>query len=116
MIRITIERDRHSQQIVRYTLLGHANFANPGEDIVCAGVSAVAIGTVNAVESLLGIELTCVTDERDGLLKVEVPPQDDRAIQEQLQLLLESMVVMLMSIQESYGKYVKINMITQKRR
>ena len=29
---------------------GHANFANYGKDIVCAGVSAVVTGGINALE------------------------------------------------------------------
>lgn len=113
MIQVTIERDRNDQHILQYSLLGHANFAERGEDIVCAGVSAVAFGTVNAIEALLNVELDCVTDERDGRFEVDVPQLADEITQQQLQLLLESMVVMLNTIQETYGKYVQIKVITR---
>ncbi|MGG6314329.1 ribosomal-processing cysteine protease Prp, partial [Paenibacillus macerans] len=32
----------------------HGRGAKAGEDIVCAGVSAVTVGTVNSIESLTG--------------------------------------------------------------
>ena len=35
---------------------GHAFFAKRGKDIVCAGVSAVSFGAINAVHALTGVE------------------------------------------------------------
>lgn len=106
MIRVTIERAEES--IRAFTLLGHADYAEPGQDIVCAGVSAVSFGTVNAIESLLKIEISCETDETDGLFRAVFPVGEDAKTEEQLQLLLRSMVVMLESIEESYHDYVTI--------
>lgn len=105
MIRISIRRDadRHIQS---YSVNGHAEYAESGKDIVCAGVSAVTIGTVNSIEALLQIELKSSMDK--GTLKVEIPQIADQSIQDQVQLLLESMVVMLDSIQQSYNEYVTI--------
>lgn len=95
MIRVTIVRERQSGRIAAFRLAGHAQYAEPGKDIVCAGVSAVAFGTVNSVEALLGVALDCTTDEREGLLEAQVPKLADAVQEERLQLLLESMVVML---------------------
>lgn len=107
MIRVTIERAE--ERIRAFSLLGHAEYAEPGQDIVCAGVSAVSFGTVNAIESLLKVELLCETDETDGLFRAEIPVMEDSQTEEQLQLLLSSMVVMLESIEESYGDYLTIH-------
>ncbi|MDP5272737.1 ribosomal-processing cysteine protease Prp [Chengkuizengella axinellae] len=106
MITITIERDHEEKKIVRYLVDGHAEFADPGEDIVCAGVSTITVGTVNAIESLLNIELPATMEK--GLLDVQIPIIDKKETSDQTQLLLESMVVMLNSIQESYEDYVNI--------
>lgn len=105
MIKILIRRDadRHIQS---YSVNGHAEYAEPGKDIVCAGVSAVTIGTVNAVETLLQIELGTSMDK--GTLEVEIPHIADQTTQDKVQLLLESMIVMLDSIQQSYNEYVMI--------
>jgi uncharacterized protein YsxB (DUF464 family) len=106
MIRVTIERRATDRLITAFHVKGHAEFAEPGKDIVCAGVSAITVGTVNAIEVLLGIRLSHEADK--GLLEVQLPDMNDGKQLEQVQLLLESMVVMLQTIEESYGKYINI--------
>ena len=54
MINITINRNEIGM-IQSFTMSGHADFANHGQDIVCAGVSAVSFGSINAVHELTGI-------------------------------------------------------------
>jgi uncharacterized protein YsxB (DUF464 family) len=92
-----------------FEVKGHANYAKHGEDIVCAGVSTVTVGTVNSLEALTGT----VMDSRmnDGFLSAYLPSDGMKDRGPQAQLLLESMVVMLNSISESYGKYIQIKEI-----
>lgn len=105
MIRVKIERSKEGS-IRSFTVKGHAFYADPGKDIVCAGVSAVTVGTVNAIEALTGIEL--VSRMEDGFLQASVPELSEGSKPEQVQLLLESMVVMLKTIQESYGGFIAV--------
>ncbi|EXX85548.1 ribosomal protein [Paenibacillus darwinianus] len=104
MITVTLTRRSADRAIVAFAVEGHARFAKPGKDIVCAGVSAVTVGTVNAIESLAGLELPAAM--RNGWLQSEIPETGDPAKDDRVQLLLESMVVMLGTISQSYGKYV----------
>src|SRR4051794_36931106 len=106
MIRVTVERSSVDHRIVGFTVKGHAGFADLGKDIVCAGVSAVTVGTINAVESKLNVRLE--HSMKHGLLQVAVPSSAEHNLDKGLQLLLESMVVMLESIKLSYGKYITI--------
>lgn len=103
MIRVAIKRASDGR-IQSFRVKGHALYDEPGKDIVCAGVSAVTVGTVNAVEALLGLELQAIT--KHGLLEVTVPDRLEDALSEKVQMLLESMVVMLQSIEQSYGAYI----------
>jgi uncharacterized protein YsxB (DUF464 family) len=114
MIRVTIERLSLNDHIRSFKVNGHAMFADPGHDIVCAGVSAVTVGTVNAVETLLGFEMQ--SQMKDGFLQAEAPENLDSQKQEKLQLLLESMVVMLQTIENMYGKYIQVKQSKVKRR
>lgn len=109
MIRVTIKRGR-DRRILSFSVEGHAQYDEPGKDIVCAGVSAVTVGTVNAVEALTGLELTSRMEH--GLLQVDVPKQLDGQTEEKVQLLLESMVVMLQSIEQSYDAYIAMQDIS----
>ncbi|AJY76069.1 ribosomal-processing cysteine protease Prp [Paenibacillus beijingensis] len=105
MISVTITR-RADGRIAAFAVEGHSNYAKSGRDIVCAGVSAITVGTVNSIEALTGVELPA--SMKDGWLQSDIPQLGDEAAEAKLQLLLESMVVMLDGIRESYGKYIDI--------
>ena len=105
MILISIRR--HSDRSISgFTVTGHANFKPSGADIVCAGVSAVTTGTVNAIEALLHVDLQPVV--KNGYLHAEVPEINDLVTFQQTQLLLESMMIMLQDIASSYATYITI--------
>ncbi|MDQ1912403.1 ribosomal-processing cysteine protease Prp [Paenibacillus sp. GD4] len=112
MIRVAIRRESGGR-IQRFQVDGHAQYDEPGKDIVCAGVSAVTVGTVNAIEALLKVQLK--THMKHGLLKVDIPELEE-PLRDQVQLLLESMVVMLQSIEQSYGAYIALKDTNQARR
>lgn len=111
MIQVTIVRNAADNAILSFSIKGHAKYANLGQDIVCAGVSAVTIGTVNAAEKLLGIPIC--SGLRDGFASGDVPGSLEPALMEKLQLLLETMVLTLQSIEETYGKYIAIRTNTK---
>ncbi|UHA75837.1 ribosomal-processing cysteine protease Prp [Paenibacillus sp. 481] len=105
MIRVTIRR-KSNRLIESFSVKGHANFAPHGQDTVCAGVSAVTVGAVNAIEKLAGVQLKCKM--KDGFLSGQVTSEYPPVIEAQVQLLLESMIVSLQTIEDSYGKYLQI--------
>lgn len=106
MITVTINRTV-SGLVKSFTISGHAGFADRGEDIVCAGVSAVSIGAINAIEMLTHIEL--IVDLReDGYLHCQIPDSLENSTEEKIQLLLEGMFISLQTIQLEYGKHVEI--------
>lgn len=94
-------------QIQSFEISGHAFFAKRGQDIVCAGVSAVSVGAINAVHALTGVTPVISHDE-GGFLRCELPDNLPEGIFEKAQLLLEGMVVSLRTIEEEYGKHIKI--------
>ncbi|RAP77873.1 ribosomal-processing cysteine protease Prp [Paenibacillus montanisoli] len=107
MITVTIERQSAVDlRIVSFAIEGHAKFAKPGKDIVCAGVSAVSVGTVNAIEELAGLVLPA--SMKSGWLRSDIPTTADAVSNEKAQLLLEGMIVQLNSIAASYGKFVQL--------
>ncbi|OXM15364.1 ribosomal-processing cysteine protease Prp [Paenibacillus herberti] len=106
MIVITFIRRSGDRHIVSFSVEGHARYAKAGKDIVCAGVSAVTVGTVNAIEVLTGVELPA--SMKNGWLQSDIPEQTSSEVNAKLQLLLESMKVMLEGIAESYSANVTL--------
>jgi uncharacterized protein YsxB (DUF464 family) len=107
MIKVEIERTKEGK-IRAFTMKGHANFAERGQDIVCAGASAVSFGIVNAIEALTKIRPYITQGEEGGYLRCELPEMEDAATAEKVQLLLEAMLVSLQTIERDYGKYIRI--------
>ncbi|MGC3164794.1 ribosomal-processing cysteine protease Prp, partial [Enterococcus faecium] len=59
--------------MVSFTLSGHADAGPYGSDMVCAGVSALAISTVNGIASIAGFErFVELNEEEGGYLYTEV--------------------------------------------
>lgn len=106
MIRVAIRRGQDNR-IVGFRLTGHADYDVHGKDIVCAGVTAVTFGTVNAIEALLQLDLNPKTPKR-GHLEVTLPDHVSEETEPKLQLLLESMVHMIKGIESSYSEYVNV--------
>ena len=86
---ITAKFKKSNNQIYWYQVTGHAGFANIGNDIVCAGVSALYITITNKLLSLGR------TFERDGGYFVLDPTEQENVC---LELLHEGVV----SIAEQY--------------
>ncbi|MEK3798011.1 ribosomal-processing cysteine protease Prp [Peribacillus sp. FSL H8-0477] len=106
MIKITF--DVAQGRIHSFTLSGHADFAKKGSDIVCAGVSAVTFGAVNAVMSLTDVKPEIKQSGQGGYLNCVIPEDISESSREKVQLLLDGMLVSLQTIERDYGKYMKI--------
>ena len=88
------------KEIESLKVSGHANFADYGKDIVCAGVSAVVTGGINALEEeIKNIEIT----SQDNVLGVKVINNNEK-----IQVILNTILIQLKTIEASYKKYIKI--------
>ncbi|GIQ70166.1 hypothetical protein XYCOK13_29900 [Xylanibacillus composti] len=107
MINVRIFRQADAV-ITGFRVSGHAYYDDPGKDIVCAGVSAVAVGAVNAVEALTGV--VPATEMEPGFLEMQLPAAcRNSAAAEKVQTILETMEQMLLTIADSYGDFVRIS-------
>ena len=87
---------------------GHADFAEHGKDLVCAGASAVSFGAVNAIIALTGITPIIQQGSDGGYLKVVFPDQAEN--NHEIQLIVKAMIVSLQTIEQDYGQHIKITL------
>ncbi|SFJ41715.1 ribosomal-processing cysteine protease Prp [Thermoflavimicrobium dichotomicum] len=107
MIKILVERDKNGQ-VKRVLIKGHAYYDEPGKDIVCAAVSGITHGMVNAVEKLTGIQIH-EDDVRPGKLDCQIPGHvTDVETLSRIHLLLEAMVMSLEDVADEAPDFVKI--------
>ena len=100
MIRVVITRYRGEYK--SFICSGHAGYAREGTaDIVCAGVSAIVINTINCLTDLLGEEVGVDYDEEEGGLITCVFTQvpGDKA-----SFLIDCMIHGLSWIRRQYGE------------
>lgn len=105
MIKVIIETK--DKVISRITIKGHAYSDDPGHDLVCAGVSASAIGVLNTLEKFGFFEKECGSVEmKAGYIDIIVKCSDDV-----IQVVLETLVTTLDTIMEDNKKYIKISKV-----
>ena len=94
-----------TNQLVGFRIEGHAGYAKAGSDIVCAGVSTLAINTINSIEAFTETKFNYSGNVESGsMIFTLVPPVSCEA-----ELLLKSFQLGIKSISQDYGKYVNCN-------
>ncbi len=94
MIKIKIQKEE-------ITITGHANFADYGQDIVCASVSSIVTTTINAILSF--DEKALVYEENKDKLNLEKLKKDNIT-----ETLLKNMIRLLKELAQSYPQNIKI--------
>ena len=89
---ITVIRSDHG-----LTVDGHAGFAETGNDIICAAVSALAQGLIHALSDLTKEEI--LYNVRNGHIEIFY-----RDLSEQGKLLIDSFFLSIGDIQQTYGE------------
>ncbi len=107
MIHVTFEQTP-DKRIRSFNMSGHANFAEHGQDIVCAGASAVSFGLINAIMALTNVEPQIEQSADGGFLQCTVPMDLPKETDEKVQLLLKAMLVSLQTIETDYSEYITI--------
>ena len=106
MVRVTILKD-HNNICRGFETNGHAGYADKGQDIVCAAVSALTINTVNSLEQFTKEQFDLKSDETKGMIAVRFTHEPD----EKAALLLSSYELGMQGIAEHYGtKYLSLEM------
>ena len=104
MISVKVTKNRNDEYI-GFSCNGHAGYADNGKDIVCSAVSVLVINTINSIEKFTDSIFITDADLKSGHIdfKFKSAPSKEAS------LLIDSMVLGISGIQQSYGKaYVTI--------
>ena len=102
---ISVVISKHANEYKCVSLKGHADYADHGQDIVCASVSVLVINTFNSIERFTEDGFSCEAAEDGGLMVMDFPEK----LSDKAELLLDSMVMGLEEIQKQYGdEYISL--------
>ena len=98
---IEISRIKNEQgENIGFRCLGHAGFARRGKDIVCAGVSALVLNTINSIEKFTDDKFSCAQEEKSGLVEFVIVSE----VSKESALLLDALFLGLKNLEHDYGK------------
>ena len=105
---ITVKVTRNvKNEIISFSLNGHAGYNVQGKDIVCAAVSAVTNMALIGLGEKLKLNLKFEKSD-GGYLKVGLPEDINKDDMMVAQFLLESLVTEYLDIESNYGKYILV--------
>ena len=96
MIQVNVEKKQGNYR--KFSIDGHAEYAEAGQDIVCAAVSALVINTINSIEEFT--EDACTCDCKDGMIQNW---EFTSGVSDKAALLMDALVLGLENIEKSYG-------------
>lgn len=98
---ITIQTKKENNIIKEIILTGHAGYDIYGKDIVCSGVSAIVITTVNGIIRLDSTILEVIQEEN----KLSILVKKDTLVS---RTLLDNMMSLLEEARDTYPKNIQI--------
>lgn len=94
---------------VGFTANGHSGYAEHGQDIVCAAVSALTQTCELGLSEVVGVEPVVARDDERGAYAVRLPRDVSRVQLRRAQLLFRTMYIGLKSIEAAYPDCVRVN-------
>ncbi|MDD6208844.1 MAG: ribosomal-processing cysteine protease Prp [Clostridiales bacterium] len=98
---ITIEKYYNDhEKLCGFHTDGHAEFADAGEDVVCAAVSALVLNAVNSIESFTEDHIVCTASEDGGRIDFRI----HSSVSHESEILLNSLFLGLEAVRDAYGE------------
>jgi len=99
----------HNQIFQEFSISGHAEYNDEGLDIVCAGISATVISSLNLLISLLGKSVKVGENEEEGYIHLEVLDYNfDDATKKFMHLIIDNLINQLSEIESMYPNHLKV--------
>ncbi len=95
-----------NDRITGFTVSGHSGYAEAGQDIVCAAVSAV-VGMVEAtINDVCGAKAKVRVKDEQARITLTLPASCDE--EESIQAVLAGMLLYLCNLRDEYPDYIEV--------
>ena len=93
-------------RITGFSVSGHSGYAEAGQDIVCAAVSAVVTMAEATINDVLGAKAKYRIREEQARISLMLPTSCDE--EESVQAVLAGMMLTLCSMRDDYPDYIEV--------
>ncbi len=105
MVKVSIHQNKDGK-VNGFRCIGHAGYAESGQDIVCSAVSILVINTINSIEHFTSDTFDYKEDEKKGLIEFKVVSN----LSDRSEVLLSALLLGLQGIEDEFGRnYIKID-------
>lgn len=107
MTRVMIRRDADGY-ISGFCVQGHAGFAAKGEDLVCAGISAITFTAMAGLEGVAGIVQQAESDPGKARIAYDLPNGVSERQFGIAQIIMETMRLGLEEMMAEYSEFIEV--------
>lgn len=108
MIKVVIKK-REDEVPYFFEVSGHAGYADPGKDIVCAAISALTITFANSMEALTEDHVTIIENTKQNVITIDLPSIREGKASAELLVLAKSLYLGITQVNEEYEhKYISV--------
>ena len=93
-------------RITGFSVSGHSGYAESGQDIVCAAISAVVAMVEATVNDVCGAKAKVRVKEEDARITLTLPAVCDE--EESVQAVLAGMLLYLCNLRDDYPDYIEV--------
>lgn len=97
---------KNAQGVIQgFKIKGHAQYSEPGSDIVCSAVSAIAFTALGGMDELAGFQSF---KQKDGLITCFIPNNLTTEQFKVTEIILKTMDIGLRQIEADYSQYIRV--------
>ena len=93
-------------RITGFSISGHSGYAESGQDIVCAAISAVVTMAEATINDVCGAKAKVRVKEDDARITLTLPTSCDE--EESVQAVLAGMLLTLCSMRDDYPDHIEV--------
>ena len=93
-------------RISGFSVSGHSGYAEAGQDIVCAAISALVRMAEATINDVCGAKAKIRVKEEDARITLTLPTSCDE--EEAVQAVLSGMMITLISLREEFEDYIEV--------
>ena len=97
---------RENERITGFSVSGHSGYAEAGQDIVCAAISAVVAMAETTINDVCGAKAKVRVKDEDARISLTLPVSCDE--EESVQAVLAGMMLTLCSLRDDHPDYIEV--------
>jgi uncharacterized protein YsxB (DUF464 family) len=95
-----------NDRITGFSISGHSGYAEAGQDIVCAAISAIVTMAETTINDVCGAKAKVRVKDEQARITLTLPTSCDE--EDAVQAVLSGMMLTLISMREDYPDYIEV--------